>query len=190
MISKQLKYLNAGNHRGFSLIELMVTIGVASILVAIAVPSFTEFVMNNRLVTQTNAFSRSLSVARSEAINRAAQVTICKSPDGLTCTAANNWEQGWVIFQDVNGDGDAQPDELVGTQKALPSGYTLRSSATFSNWIAYTQSGASVGSGGNNGDFRICTPAQNTAKARSVIVSITGRARVAVGNTIVGFTCP
>jgi type IV fimbrial biogenesis protein FimT len=187
----ELKEFNLQRKAGFTLVELMVTIAMIAILLMVAAPNFAEFIRNNRLVTQTNAFTTALGVARSEAINRAAQVSICKSANGTACTTANNWEQGWIIFQDTDADGTVDVGEdLIRVQNALPAGYTLRQAGSFSNWIAYTATGASAGNGGNNGFFRVCTPAADTAKSRAIQISTTGRARISIGNTVGGFTCP
>jgi prepilin-type N-terminal cleavage/methylation domain-containing protein len=40
--------------KGFTLIELMVTLAVAGILLTIAVPSFQEFIASNRISTEAN----------------------------------------------------------------------------------------------------------------------------------------
>jgi len=164
---------------GFTLIELMVTISVAAIIVMAAIPSFSETISNNRLVTQTNAFTTSLATARSEAIKRGLQVTVCKSANGSACTTAGNWEQGWIVFEDNNGDGDVDAgDDLIRVNSALHTGYTLRVGGSFNNWIAYTRTGMGAGNGGTSDTFRMCTSAAITSKSRAVNISTTGRARL------------
>jgi len=165
---------------GFTLIELMVTVAVAAIILMVAIPSFKEMIDNNRLVTQTNAFTTSLATARSEAIQRALQVTVCKSTDGINCVTTGNWEQGWVVFEDVNGDGDNAGDDLIRVFSALPSGFTIRTIGNFSNWIAYSRTGMGSGNSGTgvSGTFRVCTADAVTTKSRAIDINPTGRARL------------
>lgn len=56
--------------RGFTLIELMVIIALVAIMAGIAVPSFTQFVRNNRVTTQADEIHRFLQYARGEAVVR------------------------------------------------------------------------------------------------------------------------
>lgn len=84
---------------GFTLVELMITLSVAGVLLAIAVPSFNQMVVANRLVTQANEIVAALSLARSEAIKRNASVTLCRvqDTDGTACVAGRgNW-QNWIV---------------------------------------------------------------------------------------------
>lgn len=63
--------------RGFTLIELMITIAVAAVLLVIAVPSFTNIINSNRLTTAANEAVGALNLARMEAIKRNASTQFC-----------------------------------------------------------------------------------------------------------------
>lgn len=73
---------NLSSPKGFTLIELMVSIVVLGILVAVAIPSFTEIIRNNRLTTQANDGLGLLLYARSEAIKRREDMTVSFVADG------------------------------------------------------------------------------------------------------------
>ena len=91
---------------GFTIVELMITVAVASILLAIAVPSFNQMIVSGRLTTQANEMVGALSLARSEAIKRNANVTFCRaSSDTATAceAAAGNW-QAWIIRANTTGE--------------------------------------------------------------------------------------
>lgn len=90
---------------GFTLIELLVTIVVISLLLALGVPSFKDFIKKNRLTTQSNALVSSLQLARSEAVKRGTNTVVCASSDQMTCTGSDDWDQGWIVFSDLNLNG-------------------------------------------------------------------------------------
>ncbi len=89
---------------GFTLIELVVTMAVAAILVAVAVPNLRTFIQNGRINTQLNDLIGDISLARSEAIKRRSGTGICKSTDGLTCVGGGNWGGGRAVFVDLNNN--------------------------------------------------------------------------------------
>lgn len=62
---------------GFTIIELMVTLVVAAILLAIAIPSFTYLTVSNKLSTTANSLVNNLMVARMEAVKRNADMNVC-----------------------------------------------------------------------------------------------------------------
>lgn len=92
---------------GFSLIELMVTLLIAGIVLAIGLPAFSNFVKDNRLTAQTNDLLVSMHVARNEAVNRGHNVRV------LTLSGGTDWTSGWQILLDVDGDGDTDAEDAI-----------------------------------------------------------------------------
>jgi type IV fimbrial biogenesis protein FimT len=95
---------------GFTLIELVVTVAIAAILLTTGVPAFRELTADNRITTQANMFVASLNLARTEAIKRNSRVRVCKSANGTSCTSTGEWQQGWVVFSDLDNDGTVDTD--------------------------------------------------------------------------------
>lgn len=86
--------MNTGNHQsGFTIIELMMTLVVAAIILALAAPSFRDFIANNRLTTTTNNFITAISFARSEAVKRANVVRVV----AVSPSSGNEWGGGWQV---------------------------------------------------------------------------------------------
>ena len=61
---------------GFTLLELLVTLAVASILLSVGVPSFRGVIMDNRMVRDSNQFVASVNLARSAAVRFQRNATI------------------------------------------------------------------------------------------------------------------
>jgi type IV fimbrial biogenesis protein FimT len=103
---------------GFTLVELLITLAIAAILLAVGVPSFSELVKNTQLTTQVNDLVTDLALARSEAVKRAAGVAVCA---GTTAGCAGGWGGGWIIFtdQDAGCDYDAGTDEILRVHEGL-----------------------------------------------------------------------
>lgn len=88
---------------GFTLIELMVTISIAAIGMAIAYPSFTGVLRSNRVATGTNAVIASFNLARTEAIRSNRGGGVCPSTDGTECSGTD-WNVGVLVFTDRDAD--------------------------------------------------------------------------------------
>ncbi len=88
---------------GFSMVELVITIAIVAILVALAFPSFEGSMRSNRVTTATNEMIASLSLARMEALRNPGGAGICASSDGATC--GDDWDAGWMVWIDVDGNG-------------------------------------------------------------------------------------
>lgn len=172
---------------GVTLIELLVTLSVIAILLAVAAPSFQAFSKENRAVSISNELVSALTLARSEAIKRNTSVTVCKTADpnaaSPTCSTAATWQTGWLVFTDGGTTGSVD-----GTDTRLrvyqPTGGTVSISGgtNFANYLTYLSNGVSKGNGGlangtldinvdgihrylvinSTGRIHVCNPAQET----------------------------
>ena len=82
---------------GFTLIELLVTICVFAVIVAFAIPSFKNLLLNNRLNASTDALADALSFGRINALNRNMNVTVCPFSASNSTVCGNNWSNGWIV---------------------------------------------------------------------------------------------
>lgn len=83
--------------RGFTLVELLITITIVAILLALAVPSYSHITTSKRMASELDALLVDMQYARSEALRQGTTVEICQSSDGKTCTSGTNWDQGWIV---------------------------------------------------------------------------------------------
>lgn len=86
-------------NRGFSLLELMITIVVMVILLAIAIPNLSVAIHRNEVSSASNSLLASISYARGEAITRGQLVSMCPSSDGAACsTSTTAFDPGWLVY--------------------------------------------------------------------------------------------
>lgn len=109
----------AGSHRGFGLIELMVTILVAAILAAIAVPSFRAVIQRHRLLAAADDLQGAVQYARTEAVLRATYVSLCASADGATCSASTSYDTGWLVYSHPVATTSASDTFSTGASSAM-----------------------------------------------------------------------
>ncbi|MDO8298340.1 GspH/FimT family pseudopilin [Lacisediminimonas sp.] len=157
--------------RGFTLVELMVTLAIFAVLVGVAAPSFNAIMVGPRLGSFANALSASATLARSEAIKRNTSVTLCASADGAACAASGDWEQGWIVLAGTT---------VVERQQALTANYRAQDTLAGSRSLSFQSSGA----GSTQAAIKFCqaTPAPGMQE-KVVSISATGRTSVATTRT-------
>jgi len=173
-------------NRGFTITEVIITLAITSILAAIAVPAFSDFVADNRIAAQTNEFITDLYYARTEAIKRNRRVTVCKSSNAIAAqplcdtSGGSDWSVGWIAFVDSTPNGQRTTDEIVlRVHEALDSQLSFApqtTDATLATYVSYTPRGITqvIGGATQNGIFRLCDN-RGISKARSITLSQTGR---------------
>ncbi len=111
---------------GFTLMELIITTAILAIVLSLAVPSVRITMANNQIATANNAIVSALNLARSEAITRANQVSVCPSNAGNNCNN-NRWNRGWIVFDNLDGNGIPAGTEIIRRDRrdssVTPSGF-------------------------------------------------------------------
>lgn len=162
------------NTRGFTLLEALVAMTVASILLGLAVPALSNLLAKQRLSMATLDLSRALTQARHESIMRSRPVLI-DNQDG-------QWGSGWYIYIDINWSGVWDANEPVIRVGEIPAGVRIVGNTPVRRYVRYTPSGRALMLSGafQAGTLTLCDEHGKVAVKR-VILSATGRVRIETG---------
>jgi type IV fimbrial biogenesis protein FimT len=170
---------------GFTLIELILVVGLAAVIAAMAVPTMGDMLERNRAGALGREFFTSLSLARSTAVMTGKNVVVCKSPDGLGCATEGDWSQGWLIFEDYDKDKscwDAAAARCSDGGRILQvypaqaqQQVTLRGNENVRNLIVFNPQGKVAKT---NGTLTLCRVRDNAALG-GMVISTPGRVRKA-----------
>lgn len=150
-------------HRGFTLIELIVTMAVLSIVLAIATYSFKDLLFQGRVTSAANELVGALNLARSEAVTRGVPVVVAR------IGSDNSWAGGWNIFVDNDNDGALDSGEVeLRIYPPLRGGVTATGSGSLAS-VSYRNTGFAALSAD-----AVITIA-NSAKTVNVQISKNGR---------------
>jgi type IV fimbrial biogenesis protein FimT len=173
---------------GFTLLELMVTLAIAGVLFAVAIPAMGDFIRNSRITGAANDVMGALHYTRSEAVKRRASVTLCTSANALdgngnanpaaSCAASPDLT-GWIVFVDNAPFGTREAgDPLLLQHGPMNTLITARSSADPFR-VTYQLNGFALDP--NAARLVLCDERGNVAAggelsaARGILVSVTGR---------------
>ena len=172
--------------RGFTLTELMVTLAVAGILMAVAVPNMRTFIQNNRLSAASNDLLRSFQMARTEAIRRQFNVVVCASADPTAATPTCSYGpfRAWIVFVDNNVNWQADGGELIlERHEVLDSSITVKTDNDGVESYLSTGFAAPAAAKTPTRNILLCDIRGNqiigaNSVERAVLVTTTGRVRV------------
>jgi type IV fimbrial biogenesis protein FimT len=159
---------------GVTLVELMIVLVIASLLLGAAVPSFHHTLQRLRLQTAVNDLLASIDLTRSQAMARGDKV--------LMAPLADDWQSGWAVFLDANGNRRADAGERIFYRHdPLRSGLHVSAKFTSGNsptYLAYNPAGRSCAAGnslaGRWGTMSVTLGQQ----ARHIKINMLGRVRV------------
>lgn len=160
------------NH-GFTLLELLITLVIVTLLVAIGVPSFSAQLNNTKAKTVTLSLLESAALTRTQAASNNTRATLKHH---------GTWEDGWDIFIDSNNDGILNQDEklLISTEKIKDVRITPNKPVR--SYISYIGTGESRMVGKANGGafqagtFTICPTTKGNGY--ELILARSGRIRM------------
>lgn len=163
--------------RGYTTLELAVTISIVSLLVSLATPSFVVHLQKARMTSVIHRLFHDMYLARSIAITRRMPITVCKSDDGTACKTTGDWNQGWVVFEDPDADRVIDhPTDIIGVNQDGEDSISIRYSGFGAkNAIVYLPSGRSKS---QNGTFTFCD-GRGATHASALILHQSGRVRIA-----------
>jgi type IV fimbrial biogenesis protein FimT len=163
---------------GFTLLELLTTLAVATILVSVAIPGMQHVSANSRQADSINAFVSTMHLARNTAVSQNSRVTLCASSDGQSCNGGN-WHDGFIVFADSDSDQAVDPGEQVLNFTGLREAVTIHSSVP-ALALTYRSNGRLTlpANGRTVGQFTFCDH-RGSQHARTLIIELSGRPQVA-----------
>ncbi|WP_332774705.1 GspH/FimT family pseudopilin [Polaromonas sp.] len=164
----------SGSESGFTLIELIVTIALATILMMVAVPSFVQFQKNAQLSDAVSNFISAANTARANAMKQGFNTY-------LVPNTGTNWSSGWMVYTDSNWNQvyNAGTDEVVLRHEALSADITLNiptASSLTDGYLLFNGSGyPRLKAGGFGGGTIVMS--NTTPRSSSIIIDPAGRVR-------------
>lgn len=174
---------------GFTLPELLIAIGVFTVLAVLTVPAFRTALMNNRVMAETDQLVNSLSYARTVALNGNTRTRVCPASAVGSATCGTNWQTGWIVI--------TQPS--VGTPVLLQANFLGPNDPTLSavgigSPAATSVTFDAVGLATTQANFKICdsrggTFAQSAAVLPTGFIQSSSSMGIAAWNSS-ALTCP
>ncbi len=167
---------------GYTLLELLVVVGIVSALSVMAAPSFQDSIRRNARDSAMQDLASALAMARSEAISQGRSVSICRSINGTGCvaTAGADWNDGWIVFTDSGVAGAVTTRDMLLQVHSAGNGQnriTLKTRANGNvtgNFLRFDFNGFLQNS--NNGAwFKFCDQDDAQLTARAILLANTGR---------------
>jgi len=171
------RYYVMRRENGFTLIELMIAVGLTGLLFSMAVPALDIFVSNARQTGAINDFVSSIHQARSTAVTTNARVTICPSSGGTNCETVG-WDAGWIVFSDPDSDRTVDNGEIIISTTGSLDGLTIQS-PEFGTFLTYRPNGRVMNASlnGSSGTFTVCDN-RGSDYAKVMILDLSGRPRL------------
>lgn len=157
---------------GITLIELLLTVTILSIVIAVAAPPMSTFFKRYQAGVQRQKLFDLIALGRAKAYGHGKIYTLCPSTDGATCSTV--WSDGVLAFIDADGSGTRSSDELIERiMEPLPGGSSL-AWKSFGNkpFLQFRPNGLTENQSGN---FTYCPPDGDTDYGWIIVLNASGR---------------
>lgn len=164
------------------MLEILVVLAIVGILAALTAPSFTDSIRRNARDGAMLDLVSSIGLARSEAITRAATVSICRSTNQTACAGSTgaDWDDGWIIFSDTGTVGTVDGTDVVIEVQGPGNDQTkttlkTRANGNFTGDFLRFNTNGFLENSSNGAYFKFCDKADVQLNARAVLLGNTGR---------------
>ncbi len=170
--------MKTANFKGYTLLEILMTMGIASVLLTIGVPGLQTFTKNNHILSTTNIIMTALKTARSEAMTQRLDVVVCGTDDFVNCGGTVNY----MAFTDADSNGAVNGSDTIVYTNLLSQSIEYIECDTCSDdeTIIFNRRGTAIA---NNGTLTVCDDRGNSY-ARGIIIEPIGRSRSATDTDI------
>ena len=172
----------SGEHRGFTVIELLIVVVVMAILIAIAAPSLRTMIIGNQIRSVAGDLVSDMAISRSEASKRSLRVVLCKTDNQSTCNSGATWNDGWIAFVDADGNGQRDTgtglEPLIRVKQAMPTSVAINAGGL--NSLQFR----AIGIAGAVANITICPATTGTGIAgRNIVMTVLGKVQSTTATT-------
>lgn len=158
---------------------------IVAILLTAGVPAFKNYTWNLRMKTAMDLLQTDLNLARGRAISHNIQTIICPATDSSDCSGFPDWQDGWIVFTDLNADRHRQVGEPL-LKYADEVEFLKISSSRSRSYLRFYPNGTAPGS---NITILFCDQ-RGADDAGIIAVSNSGRIRLQTGAVEATADCP
>lgn len=160
---------------GYSLVELLVTLGIITLLTTLALPAMAALVRNTQTASLANSLIAASMLARTTAIAQRTSVVLCGKGDNA---CGKDWQNGAMVFTDANNNRKLEPNEgdtLVTELDHPPAGSQLSMKAALNKqYLRFMPNGMLENTAGS---LQLCPAGNDAHQARILIFNRSGRFR-------------
>lgn len=164
--------------KGFTLLELMVTLAIFVILVSVGLPQMSSWISANQMDSRVSSIAGMLRSARSEALTRNNTVTLATGGN------SQDWANSITMYTDTSGGNDAfnvsDGDELIREIDLTTNQVTINGNSIAGAYISFSNNGRLDETG--NAIIEVCN-GSNTEGGKTISVNIVGRVSISDGVT-------
>ena len=171
--------------KGFTLIEALIAMAVAAILLAVAVPAWSHAIAAANSGSVRAALAANVLDAVRHSAIAGSEVVICPVSASGQCSGSTNWDGGWIVFADIDGNRVVSANETrLGEAKKLPEHVHLRSTAGRTR-IVFQPNG---GNAGSNITLTLCD-SRGVSSATTLVLSNSGNLRAGRPTAAAAWNC-